>query len=67
MIPLFYLMSELNQIKEDFAKEFMEEEGLKGKATRIKIMKIIDNVGFSKEKIKVALLRSTIVDRINHE
>jgi len=60
-------MSELKQNKEDFANQFMQEEGLKGKATRIKIMKIIDNVGFSKDKIKVALLRSTIAERINHE
>ena len=27
--------------KEEFAKQFMLEEGLKGKARRIKIMKII--------------------------
>jgi hypothetical protein len=60
-------MSELTKKKEDFANEFMREEGLKGKATRIKIMKIIDNVGFSKEKIKTALLRSTIAERIHHE
>jgi hypothetical protein len=60
-------VSELKQNKEDFANQFMQEEGLKGKATRIKIMKIIDNVGFSKDKIKVALLRSTIAQRIKHE
>ncbi|MEE9378516.1 MAG: hypothetical protein V3V33_10840 [Candidatus Lokiarchaeia archaeon] len=53
--------------KEDFAKEFMLEEGLKGKARRIKIMKIIDTVGYDKRKIKTALARSTIVDRIHHE
>ena len=35
-------MSELTKKKEDFANEFMQEQGLKGKATRIKIMKIID-------------------------
>lgn len=53
--------------KEDFAKEFMLEEGLKGKARRIKIMKIIDTVGYDKRKIKTALKRSEIVDRIQHE
>ncbi|MFW9901796.1 MAG: hypothetical protein ACFFDY_10995 [Candidatus Thorarchaeota archaeon] len=53
--------------KEDFAKEFMLEEGLKGKARRIKIMKIIDMVGYDKRKIKTALARSTITDRIQHE
>lgn len=53
--------------KEDFAKEFMVEEGLKGKARRIKIMKIIDLVGYDKRKIKTALARSTISERIQHE
>jgi hypothetical protein len=53
--------------KEDFAKEFMLEEGIKGKARRIKIMKIIDMVGYDKRKIKTALARSTIADRIQHE
>ena len=53
--------------KEEFAKEFMAEEGIKGKARRIKIMKIIDTVGFDKAKIKTAFLRSTIVERIHHE
>jgi hypothetical protein len=53
--------------KEDFAKEFMAEEGLKGKARRIKIMKIIEMVGYDKMKIKTALARSTIADRIQHE
>ncbi len=60
-------MSEQDKRKEDFANQFMQEENLKGKATRIKIMKIIDTVGFSKEKIKTALLRSTIEKRIKHE
>ena len=45
----------------------MTEEGLKGKARRIKIMSIIDKVGFDKQKIKVAYLRSTIAERIHHE
>jgi len=53
--------------KEEFAKQFMIEEGLKGKARRIKIMKIIDNVGYDKKKIRTALLRSTITERIQHE
>jgi len=53
--------------REEFAREFMAEEGLKGKARRIKIMTIIDKVGYNKEKIKVAYLRSTIAERIHHE
>ncbi|MFX1329756.1 MAG: hypothetical protein ACFE91_16630 [Promethearchaeota archaeon] len=53
--------------KEDFANEFMAEAGLKGKARRIKIMKIIDMVGYDKRKIKTALARSTISERIQHE
>ena len=53
--------------KEDFAKEFMISEGLKGKARRIKITQIIDTGGYDKRKIKTALARSTIVDRIQHE
>ena len=61
-------MSELEENKkEEFAKQFMLEEGLKGKARRIKIMKIIDKVGYDKIKIKTALLRSTIAERIQHE
>jgi hypothetical protein len=53
--------------KENFAKQFMTEEGIKGKAKRIKIMKIIDRVGFNKSKIKTALLRSTINERIHSD
>ena len=53
--------------REEFAKEFMAEEGLKGKARRIKIMNIIEKVGYNKDKIKVAYLRSTISERIHHE
>jgi len=30
--------------KEEFAREFMTEEGLKGKARRIKIMTIIERI-----------------------
>lgn len=52
--------------KEKYAREFMAEEGLKGKSRRIKIMRIIDQVGFDKKKIKTALLRTTISERINH-
>ncbi len=53
--------------KEEFAREFMTEEGLKGKVRRIKIMTIIDKVGYDKAKIKVAYLRSTITERIHHD
>ncbi len=53
--------------KEDFAKEFCLEEGIKGKARRIKIVKIIETVGYDKGKIRTALARSTITDRIQHE
>ncbi|NHJ20324.1 MAG: hypothetical protein EAX91_05230 [Candidatus Lokiarchaeota archaeon] len=53
--------------KEEFAREFMTEEGLKGKAKRIKIMKIIDKVGYDKDKVRVAYLRATISERIHHE
>ncbi|MFX1278147.1 MAG: hypothetical protein ACFFA3_01940 [Promethearchaeota archaeon] len=53
--------------REEFAKEFMAEEGLKGKARRIKIMKIIETVGYDKRKVKTALARSTITDRIHHD
>jgi len=61
-------MSEMEEKKkEDYAKEFMVEEGLKGKARRIKIMKIIDMVGYDKIKIKTALARSTINDRIQND
>lgn len=52
---------------EEFAREFMVEEGLKGKARRMKIMRIIKNVGFDKRKVKTALMRSTINERIEHE
>ncbi len=61
-------MSDLEKKKiEDYANEFMQEEGIKGKATRIKIMRIIESVGFSKEKIKTAFLRSTISKRIKQD
>jgi len=52
---------------EKFANEFMQEEGLKGKARRLKIIKIIESVGFDKKKVKTALLRSTINERIHHD
>lgn len=54
----------MENIKEEFAKEFMSEEGIKGKAIRIKIIRLIDIVGYNKKKIKTALLKSTITDRI---
>jgi len=67
-ISLYLSMVEQEENKkEEFAREFMTEEGLKGKAKRIKIMNIIDKVGYNKEKIKVAYLRSTISERIHHE
>jgi len=53
--------------KEDYANDFMKEMGLKGKNTRIEIMKIIDMVGYSREKIKTAYLRATITERIHHD
>ncbi|MFW9952706.1 MAG: hypothetical protein ACFFKA_21505 [Candidatus Thorarchaeota archaeon] len=60
-------MSEREKKIEEFVQQFMAEEGLKGKARRIKIAKIVEQVGFDKNKVKVALLRSTITERINHE
>ncbi|NHJ25460.1 MAG: hypothetical protein EAX89_12835 [Candidatus Lokiarchaeota archaeon] len=60
-------MSESEKKIEDFVQQFMAEEGLKGKARRIKIAKIVKEVGFDKQKVKVALLRSTITERIKHE
>ncbi|GAF80103.1 unnamed protein product [marine sediment metagenome] len=67
-ISLYLSMVEQEENKkEEFAREFMAEEGLKGKARRIKIMNIIDKVGYDKAKIKVAYLRSTISERIHHE
>ena len=67
-ISLYLCMVEQEENKkEEFAREFMTEEGLKGKAKRIKIMSIIDKVGYDKDKVKVAYLRSTITERINHE
>ena len=65
---LITIMSEIEEKKrEDFAKEFMTDENLKGKARRIKIMKIIETVGYDKRKVKTALSRSTITERIQHE
>ncbi len=52
--------------KENYASEIMNEIGLKGKAKRLMIMKIIDNVGWDKAKIKTAILRSSIAERISH-
>jgi len=55
--------------KEDHANEFMRSftPPIKGKARRIKIMKIIETVGFDMQKVRVAYLRSTINDRIEHD
>ena len=64
---LSYMAQTEESKKEDYAKEFMAEEGLKGKARRIKIMKIIETVGYDKRKIKTALARSTLADRIQHD
>ena len=65
---LIYMMDDGNKENiESFANEFMAEEGLKGKAKRMKIMRIIESVGFDKRKVKTALLRSTIKSRITHE
>ena len=67
-ISLYFSMVEQEENKkEEFAREFMTEEGLKGKAKRIKIMTIIDKVGYDKDKVKVAYLRATIQERIQHE
>ncbi len=58
-------MSEKSNI-ETFANEFMVAEGLKGKAKRMKIMKIVEQVGFDIKKVKTSYLRSTINERIIH-
>ncbi|MFW9950246.1 MAG: hypothetical protein ACFFKA_09005 [Candidatus Thorarchaeota archaeon] len=60
-------MSESEKKIEDFVTQFMAEEGIKGKARRIKITRIVEQVGFDKVKVRVALLRSTITERINHD
>ena len=59
--------SELEKSILDFANQFMSQEGIKGKARRIKIAKIVETVGFDMQKVKVAYLRSTINDRIEHD
>jgi hypothetical protein len=61
-------MSEPDKSIENFANEFMsaQDPPIKGKARRIKIMKIIETVGFDMQKVKVAYLRSTINERIEH-
>ena len=55
-----------DNFKEGFAKQFMNEEGLKGKAKRLKILRIIDMVGYDKRKIRNALQRSNIAEKITH-
>lgn len=49
-------MSEIEE-KEAFANEFMVEEGLKGKPTLNKVLKIIERVGLDKEKVKERFLK----------
>ncbi|MFW9898299.1 MAG: hypothetical protein ACFFDO_03455 [Candidatus Thorarchaeota archaeon] len=51
-------MSEIEENRKvDFANEVMNEEGLKGKPTLNKILKIIDNVGYDKERVKETFLK----------
>ena len=54
---LHYMSETKDNAVEVFANEFMNEEGLKGKPTLNKIIKIIDNVGLIKEKVKEAFLK----------
>jgi len=54
---LHYMSETKDNAVEAFANEFMNEEGLKGKPTLNKIIKIIDNVGLIKEKVKEAFLK----------
>ena len=54
------------QKKESFAREIMAELELKGKSKLLKIFKIMDAVGWDKQKIKTFFLRSTIGERIKH-
>jgi len=62
-------MSDLDKSVEDFANSFMKSQDppIKGKARRIKIKKIVETVGFDMQKVRVAYLRSTINDRIEHD
>ncbi len=52
---------------EEFAREYMKERELKGKSRRMKIMRVIESVGFDKRKIDTALQRASINKRITHE
>ena len=54
---LYYMSETKDNAVEVFANEFMNEEGLKGKPTLNKIIKIIDYVGLVKEKVKDAFLK----------
>jgi hypothetical protein len=45
----------------------MEDKGLRGKSRRMKIMRIIESVGFDKRKVETALQRATINKRIEEE
>ncbi|MFX1313837.1 MAG: hypothetical protein ACFFHD_14700 [Promethearchaeota archaeon] len=59
-------MSEKNDI-EAFATEFMTTEGLKGKPTLNKIIKIIDSVGLDKEKVKDGFLKLQAKEEFSNE
>ncbi|MGV9172744.1 MAG: hypothetical protein ACOC44_15005 [Promethearchaeia archaeon] len=43
--------------KEEFAKNFMEAEELKGRSTKNKILEIIKEVGLNEEKVKEKFLQ----------
>lgn len=43
--------------KEEFATKFMENEGLKGRSTKNKILEIIEEVGINQEKVKDKFLQ----------
>lgn len=54
---LHYMSETKDNAVEVFANEFMNGEGLKGKPTLNKIIKIIENIGLDKEKVKEAFLK----------
>ncbi len=67
-----YFLYYMSETKEDnavevFANEFMNEEGLKGKPTLNKIIKIIDYVGLVKEKVKEAFLKLQAKEEFSNE
>ena len=59
-------MSEIED-KEAFANEFMVEEGLKGKPTLNKILKIIEDVGLDKEIVKDRFLKIQAKEKYANE